>query len=141
LAQETCWHRTHYHFAFGHSNLLNIQAGFKIAFKYAAATPMLLMINVHPERERDLLTPERLCLNPQVPFDPYIDGFGNRCIRLVAPAGIFTFSRSFVIRDVGIEEPLPSNEPQAAVNDLPPELLFYLLVSRYCDTDRLATQV
>jgi transglutaminase-like putative cysteine protease len=119
---------------------LNIQAGFEIAFQCTAPTPMLLMLNVRPEREADLAAPEQLRFDPYTPFQTYIDGFGNRCTRLVAPAGVLTLSNRFVIRDNGIQESLPWNAPQAPVNELPPELLFYLLGSRYCDTDRLATQ-
>jgi transglutaminase-like putative cysteine protease len=118
---------------------LKIQAGFEITFKCPAATPMLLMVNVRPEREADLDAPERLVLTPATHFQTYIDGFGNRCTRVVAPPGLFTLSNRFTIRDSGVQETLPWNATQALVNDLPEDLLFYLLGSRYCDTDRLAT--
>jgi transglutaminase-like putative cysteine protease len=48
-------------------------------------------------------------------------------------------SNRFVIRDSGVQEGMPWGAQQALVNDLPDEILVYLLGSRYCDTDRLAT--
>ena len=98
------------------------------------------MLNVRPERAVDLEAPEKLVFTPSVPHRTYIDGFGNLCTRLIAPAGVFTISNDFVIGDSGIQETLPWNATQAEVDDLPEDILFYLLGSRYCDTDRLATE-
>ena len=44
------------------------------------------------------------------------------------------------IRDSGVQESLPWGARQALVNELPDAVLIYLLGSRYCDTDRLATE-
>ena len=101
---------------------------------------MLLQVHVRPERESDLEQPEHLATVPHTPFSTYIDDFGNRCTRLVAPAGLLTLSSRFVIRDSGVQESLPWGAQQAQVNDLPHHELLYLLGSRYCDTDRLATE-
>ena len=65
---------------------------------------MLLTVNVRPERKSDLEKPEKLKLSPAVPYRTYLDGFGNRCTRLVAPAGTLRLSNHFVIRDSGVQE-------------------------------------
>ena len=101
---------------------------------------MLLMVHVRPERERDLEAPEQLKSHPPVPCRTYIDSYGNRCTRLVAPAGHFQLSNLFVIRDSGVQETMPWGARQSEVDALPSEALLYLLGSRYCDTDRLATK-
>ena len=100
---------------------------------------MLLMVHVRPERESYLEAPENLRFSPSVPSRTYIDSFGNRCTRLVAPAGLFQISNNFVIRDSGVQDTLPWGSRQAEVDDLPSDVLIFLLGSRYCDTDRLAT--
>ena len=41
-----------------------IEAGFDIAFECPAQTPMLLQLNVHPSRDADLLTPDRIASSP-----------------------------------------------------------------------------
>lgn len=116
-----------------------IQAGFEIAFTCPAPAPMLLQVHVRPEREHDLERPERLYTTPHTPYCTYVDSFGNRCTRLVAPTGTLKLSNLFRIRDSGVQETLPWGGRQALVNDLPDATLVFLLGSRYCDTDRLAT--
>jgi len=117
-----------------------IRAGFEIAFECPAPTPLLLQIHVRPERELDLEAPEHLNTEPPTFCSTYIDQFGNRCTRLVAPGGVLKLSNHFRIRDSGVQESLPWGMRQAPVNELPESVLVYLLGSRYCDTDRLATE-
>ena len=117
-----------------------IRAGFQIVFECAAPTPLLLQLHVRPEREADLEQPEQLQTLPYTPYTTYMDNFGNRCSRLIAPAGKLELSNLLRIRDSGIQDTLPWGARQALVNDLPNEVLVYLLGSRYCDTDRLATE-
>src|ERR1700722_6525132 len=101
---------------------------------------MLLQVHVRPEREIDLETPEQLITDPPTFCSNYIDQFGNRCTRLVAPGGVLKLSNQFRIRDSGVQDTLPWGARQAPVNELPESVLVYLLGSRYCDTDRLATE-
>lgn len=116
-----------------------IEGGYDIAFRLKAATPMLLQVHLRPELHQRLKAPEAFRLEPAVPFHTYTDGFGNICTRLVAPPGLFKLSNRFVIRDNGKPDILPVQAKQAQVQDLPDEVLVYLLGSRYCDTDKLAT--
>ena len=44
------------------------------------------------------------------------------------------------IRDSGVQDTWPWGARQAPVNELPHEVIVFLLGSRYCDTDLLATQ-
>ena len=101
---------------------------------------MLLTLHVRPERKPDLETPEKLKLTPSVPYRTYLDSFGNCCTRLVAPPGLLRLSNNFIIRDSGVQESMPWGARQAEVDDLPDDVLLFLLGSRYCDTDRLATE-
>ena len=117
-----------------------IKCGFEISFEFPGATPMLLQMHVHPEREGDLLSPERFQLTPSVPYETYIDQFGNRCTRLVAPQGKLTLSNLFTIRDSGVQDTMPWGAKQAPIEELPHEVIVFLLGSRYCDTDLLATK-
>jgi transglutaminase-like putative cysteine protease len=96
------------------------------------------MLHVHPSRERDLLEPDELKLDPDVPHTSYIDSFGNRCSRFVAPPGPITLSCSTLIEDSGLEDPAPIDAREHPVAELPNETLIYLLNSRYCEVDRLS---
>ncbi len=114
-----------------------IRGGYNIAVECTAPTPLLLMVHLRPERRPNLHGPETFTLVPEIPYRTYIDSFGNVCTRLVAPAGRLSLWNRFVIRDSGLPEHLPVGAAQHAVEDLPDDVLVFLLGSRYCDTQKL----
>jgi transglutaminase-like putative cysteine protease len=114
-----------------------IRAGYEIVFDIPAPTAMLALLNIHPSRDVDLRTPHRIAVSPDIPLRNHVDMFGNLCTRLALPAGRVTLSTDFVIADDGqLDVPAPDG-PQTPVEDLPDDVLIYLLGSRYCETDRL----
>jgi transglutaminase-like putative cysteine protease len=64
--------------------------------------------------------------------------FGNWCSRIVAPAGRMVISSTALVRDTGLPDPVHPEAVQHAVQDLPDDVLVFLLGSRYCETDRLS---
>ncbi|HEV2533549.1 transglutaminase family protein [Phenylobacterium sp.] len=116
---------------------MRIRAGYEIIYECGAPTPMVALLSVRPEREADLETPDELRIDPPLPVRRYRDSFGNTCSRILAPAGRVTLSADFVIRDSGQADPTSVDAPQAAVEDLPDEVLQFLLGSRYCDVQAL----
>ena len=114
-----------------------IRAGFEIMFRSEQPTPMLAMLNLHPSRNKDLKTPHRLVAGPDVPMYDYVDMFGNMCTRLTAPKGDLILSADFVVEDSGEVDLSAPDAPQLPVEELPDDILVYLLGSRYCETDRL----
>ena len=98
---------------------------------------MLLALSVHPSRLPDVIGPCRINFDPMIPAYDYRDGFGNTCTRIVAPAGDLTIWADFQVMDSGLPDPVYPGAMQHRVEDLPDDVLTYLLGSRYCDTDRL----
>jgi transglutaminase-like putative cysteine protease len=117
---------------------MRIHAGYEIAYDCPQPTPMMFMLNVHPSREADLVTPDRLAFDRPVESHVYRDGFGNVCTRAVLPVGRTQLSTDFLIEDSGLPDEIAPSAQQAPVAELPDDALVYLLGSRYCDTDRLA---
>ena len=117
---------------------MRIRAGFEIAYDCPAPVPMMLMLSVHPSRRGDLETPDWVKTSPMVDVRQYIDGFGNICSRVLAPAGRFVLSADFVIRDSGMVDDYAPEAVQIPADQLPDEVVVYLLGSRYCETDRLS---
>lgn len=116
-----------------------IRAGYTLAFECNAPTPLIAMLNVHPSRLSDLQTPYELSTGTAADREDYHDAFGNSCTRLLLPPGITTLSCDFVIKDSG--EPDPQlHADQEPVQQLPAQILTYLIGSRYCDTDRLSSE-
>jgi transglutaminase-like putative cysteine protease len=117
---------------------MHISAGCQMTYDCPQPTPMLLTISPHPSREPDLLAPQRVSFNPPIPFRQYLDGFGNTCTRIVAPAGRLEISTALIARDSGLVDPVLPMAMQHPVENLPDEMLVFLLGSHYCDVDRLA---
>jgi transglutaminase-like putative cysteine protease len=116
---------------------MRIRAGYEITYECPAPTPMMLLLSVRPERRADLVTPDALHTRPDTAVRQYRDGFGNLCTRVLAPEGRITFSSDFLIRDSGAPDGVFPDAMQAPVDELPDDVLVYLLGSRYCETQQL----
>ncbi|MBV9785476.1 MAG: transglutaminase family protein [Acidisphaera sp.] len=117
---------------------MQIRIGYELTYQCQQITPMILMLNVHPDRAGDLVTPDPIATDPPVPVTTYTDLFGNTCARLLAPAGTMRITGDALVRDSGQPDPVVPDALQHAVEDLPPDTLVFLLGSRYCETDRLS---
>jgi transglutaminase-like putative cysteine protease len=113
-----------------------IRLAYDIQFGIPFPVAMVALLHVHPSRANDLLEPDELQTEPKLDVTSYIDSFGNRCARFVAPAGWLRLSGSTLIEDSGDTDPVNLSARENAVGDLPNEVLFYLLNSRYCEVDR-----
>ncbi len=113
-----------------------IRAGYEMTFELAAATPMSLLLRIHPSREQDIRYQD-VVVEPAVPIETYLDGFGNRTERLVAPPGRFRLWADAVVEDDGMPDPALPQATQAPLEALPAAALPFLMSSRYCEVDRL----
>jgi transglutaminase-like putative cysteine protease len=127
-----------------------IQSLFDIRFQLANPTAMIAILHLHPSLERTLrngnhLNIERLTaqnfaeflFHPErVPCTEYLDSFGNRCTRFVAPPGIVRLSGTSLLENTGLPDPIATQAPQAPIEHLPSEVLQFLLPSRYCEVDQ-----
>jgi transglutaminase-like putative cysteine protease len=116
---------------------MDLRIGFEMTFAVPAPTPMLLLLYVRPEVAHLLHEPERLLVEPAVPVEDYIDGFGNRAARIVAPAGRLTLRYDTHFTASAEPEPSFPDARQHPIEELPTETLQFLLPSRYCEVDRL----
>src|SRR5450631_63615 len=116
---------------------MKIRFGYEMIYTAPQPVPMILMLHAHPSRTPDLLRADQLSTEPIVPLDTYIDGFGNTCTRIVAPAGGIRLTADGLIRDSGLPDPTLAHAQEHPVESLPHDALVYLLGSRYCETERL----
>src|SRR6204780_1574700 len=114
-----------------------IRLGYDIQFDIPEPAPMVAMLHVHPSRIADLRAPDELQITPIAPVDQYHDSFGNICSRFVAPVGQLRLYNSTLIEDSGEPDPVNPGARQMPVEDLPSDVLRYLLASRYCEVDQL----
>ena len=59
--------------------LMRIRAGYEISYDCPQPTPMILVLSVHPSRMSDLISRDRLQIDPPIPANTYHDSFGNFC--------------------------------------------------------------
>lgn len=114
-----------------------VDLGCQFEFHMSQPTPLIAMLGVHRIHAKEMVLQDVLVSSPCVPFAEYRDDFGNRCKRMLAPAGKFVLSSSGVFLNSGLPDPVCPDARQHEVQDLPSEVLVYLLGSRYCDTDLL----
>jgi transglutaminase-like putative cysteine protease len=115
-----------------------IRLAYDIQFDLPADAAMVALLHVHPSRTHDLLEPDELETEPKLNVTSYLDTFGNRCARFVAPRGHLRLSSTTLIRDSGQPDPQNWAAREAPVADLPNEMLRFLLSSRYCEVDLFA---
>jgi transglutaminase-like putative cysteine protease len=115
-----------------------IRAGYDISFTCHQRVPMLAALSVHASRNKDLRTSQRIFTTPDVPLYDYVDSFGNICTRLTLPVGTTTISCGFVIEDPFTPDLVAPDARQLPLEELPDEVMMFLLGSRYCETDRLS---
>lgn len=116
---------------------MRIHIGHELVFELPQPTTVLLMLYVRPEVAPALHRPEGIVLEPAIPVESFVDWFGNRAARVMAPAGPLRIRYDNVVTDTGIPEPTIEGLPLVPVGALPPESLRYLLASRYCEVDRM----
>ncbi|MFZ0846646.1 MAG: transglutaminase family protein [Pseudolabrys sp.] len=114
-----------------------IKIGYDISYTAAAPTPMVVMLSVHPSRVADLVEPENIVCDPPTPLHYYHDSFGNWCGRLVIPPGKLTLSNRATVRDSGLPDVVMPDAQQIPVENLPDDIILFLLASRYCEIDRM----
>ena len=117
---------------------MKIQVGYEMIYSFPQPTPMILMLNVHDSRAADIEVPDTVMTDPAVPAHEYRDSFGNRCVRIVAPAGQIAIHSRGIVRDSGEREVAVTTAEQHPVNELPDDTLVFLLGSRYCETELLS---
>jgi transglutaminase-like putative cysteine protease len=124
-----------------------IKSEFDIQFHLPQSTPIVALLHLHPSVDPLLTTDDRLKVEHigsaeqggsavELAVDVYLDSFGNRCSRFMAPAGGLRLSGTNVIRASDQPELQGFGAAQTPVEQLPHEVLQFLLASRYCEVDK-----
>jgi transglutaminase-like putative cysteine protease len=116
-----------------------LRLGYDIQFDIPSPVAVVALLNVHPSRVADLRGPDEVSVEPAAQMESYLDSFGNRCARFVAPAGTLRLSNSTLIYDSGMADLVCPDARELPVQELPHDALRYLYNSRYCEVDRFST--
>jgi transglutaminase-like putative cysteine protease len=132
---------------------MRILSEFDIQFNLPAPIAMVAMLHLHPSLQPQILSGNDLFVEhlttPAPDASPvteypktivssseYIDAFGNRCARFLAPAGHLRLSGSSIVEADSNPDQLFQFAEQAPIELLPSDALQFLLPSRYCQVDQ-----
>jgi transglutaminase-like putative cysteine protease len=122
-----------------------IRSEFGIEFDLPQTVAMIGLLRLHPSldaavRGDEVLRVEHLegDLVSTVKSDEYVDSFGNRCSRFLAPQGHLRLSGASLVERDAFKDPINTAAVQHQIEDLPAETLQFLLSSRYCQVDSLS---
>ena len=116
---------------------MKIRCGYDLSYYCPQAVPMQLLLSVHPSRERDLVTPQVMRTDPNLPARIVLDHFGNRLTRLMVPPGEIRLSADFIVEDSGLPDEVNWDAQEVPIDRLPDDVLIFLMGSRYVETDLL----
>lgn len=117
---------------------LTIRCGLDFAYDAIAPTPMTLLIQ--PQMSAwQRIEREQFYFAPDFPVYRYVDSHGNYVHRFVLPPGRTIIRHDTLVSVPSVQENYGAIDWPLTVDQLPPELLRYLMPSRYCDSDRLMT--
>ena len=114
-----------------------IKTGCEIAIACAQPAPFIAMLQVHSERADSLCAPDEVTATPATPLLSFVDQYGNRCVRGVAPVGELRLKTETLVNEPFELDAWVPEAPQMPVEALPVETLCFLISSRYCEVDRL----
>jgi transglutaminase-like putative cysteine protease len=115
-----------------------IRLGYDIQFEVGQPVPMVALLSVHPSRRNELKQADHVCASPGITTEEYRDAFGNICTRLLAPTGTLRLSNSVCIEDSGHPDPVNPDANEVPVQQLPEDVLQFLMPSRFCEVDLLS---
>ncbi len=116
---------------------MHLRLGYDLRFDLPAPVAIVALLHVHPSVQTSLLNSDAVGTEPGLPLREYMDSFGNRCSRIHAPAGILRLHNTFEITAPDTPDEAGVDADEMPVEELPDEVLQFLLGSRYCEVDRM----
>lgn len=96
-------------------------------------TPCILMLHPH-SGEGQIIEKNELRTSVPCPIREYVDVYGNTCLRTIIPAGPFQLE-SHIVAGCAEEIAVDPSAGFTLMEDIPDNVLQFLLPSRYCEAD------
>ncbi len=112
---------------------MRLRTSCDLSFDIGVPTPFVLMLRPRSGAQQWIAS-ENYTIIPAVPVSEFTDSYGNLCQRLIAPPGSFSISTGAeVILADRVDR--AENAPFVEIQNLPNDVLSYLLPSRYCESE------
>lgn len=113
---------------------MRLRTSCDLTFEIGVPTPFVLMLRPRSGAQQ-WIAGEEYSLVPRVPVSEFTDNYGNLCQRLLAPPGTFSIHTSAEVILAGSLD-RAQDGPFIEIQNLPDNVLSYLLPSRYCESER-----
>ena len=117
---------------------MKLRTSCKLIFDVSVATPFVLMLRPRSGAQQWVVRDE-LNIIPEIPVYEFADSYGNFCQRLVAPPGRISIHAKSIVNTADSMDRNPG-APFVEVQNLPDDVLQYLLPSRYCEIEYFGQQ-
>ncbi|HTJ77650.1 MAG TPA: transglutaminase family protein [Rariglobus sp.] len=116
---------------------ITVRVGCSLVYEVTGTASLLLNLQPRPDRNHTVIF-EALALGDDLAADKFTDSHGNSVLRLNLKQGTHCVRHDAIVAISSRPDnhDLPAAFPDA-IGELPPELLRYVLPSRYCDSDKL----
>lgn len=119
------------------SNACRLHTRCEITLRAEFPTPLLMVLRPKTD-DRQWVVKEYFESDPAVWIGEYSDRYGNRCQRLTVPVGAFSL-RSEAVVETACHLAVDRQAGFVPIQFLPDDILSYLLPSRYCESDCMAS--
>ncbi len=119
--------------------IMLIRYGYEIEFYCPAPVLVLAMLDAHSDHAASIRRIDAFESEPRLDTGSYVDAYGNQVTRFVAPIGVTKISRDAVLEIDGLVQSMAPEAKAVPIDEIPSKYLVYMLGSRYCETDRLAS--
>ena len=117
---------------------MRLRVGCRFVHDATSPTPAVVLAEPHGEL-REQVVEERWWSEPDLASSTYVDLYGNRCRRIELPEGTSEVNYDGLVEIDPEPDELPAaRDAQHRIEDLPDNLLHWLLPSRYAESDLLS---
>src|SRR5688572_5431423 len=113
---------------------MQIRVGCTFQYNSPASVPMVFTVRPGNFDQHTVMT-EKHQITPDLPLEEYLDQFGNRVWRLMAPMGPMEVNYDAIVEVPSTPDLTLPDLPQTPIEFLPYDVLPYTLASRYCESD------
>jgi len=114
---------------------MKLKVACQLDYESKENAPLILMLRPQNGLQQQIIE-ENYILSPNISFSEYQDVYGNLCQRIIAPSGKLTINTSSIVETQNHVE-INFEAGYVPVENLPNEVIIYILPSRYCESDKL----
>ncbi len=119
---------------------MRVKIGCELVYETASPTALILLVRPRQQDRNHHLLSEKRTVTPEIPVEEFVDVFGNHLWRLTAPVGKLRLTYDATAQVEPTADPMLSALGGTLVQDLPGEVLPFLLPSRHCQSDLLISE-